>query len=149
MDRITYLLGGRAAEQSIFNEFNTGASQDLDYCADIARSMVCDYGMSEKLGPVVLGRRSRSPFMGRDISEDRNYSEDVAKAVDEEVHRIITECYERAVRIVKEYRQALDEVVKVLLDKETINGEEFEAIFEKNRPGGLMTPIPDPEPVPA
>lgn len=149
LDRITYLLGGRAAEQSIFNEFNTGASQDLDYCADIARSMVCDYGMSEKLGPVVLGRRGRSPFLGRDFSEDRNYSEDVAKAIDEEVRRIITECYERAVRIVKEYRQALDEVVKVLLEKETINAEEFEAIFENNRPGGLMTPIPDPELVPA
>jgi len=142
IDRVTYGLGGRAAEELVFNEFNTGAYSDLDTCADIARSMVCDYGMSDRLGPVVLGRRHRNPFLGRDYMEDRNYSEDVAKAIDDEVRRIITDCYDRALRIVKEYKAALDEVVKVLLEQETLSGEEFAAIFERNHPAGSKSPLP-------
>ena len=144
LDRITYLLGGRAAEQAMFNEFNTGASQDLDFCADLARSMVCDYGMSERLGPVVLGRRGRNPFLGRDYMEERNYSEEVAKAIDEEVRRIITECYERALRIVRESSATIDEVVRVLMEKETIHAEEFIAIFDRTRPGSIADPLPEP-----
>jgi len=127
---ITGLLGGRAAEEIVFDEITTGAHNDLERATDIARRMVTEYGMSERLGPITLGRRHGNPFLGRDLMEDRNYSEDVAKAIDEEVKSIISSCYDRARTILNEHREALERVVAVLLERETLEREEFLALLE-------------------
>ncbi len=130
LDDITGLLGGRAAERLVFDELTTGANNDLDRATDIARRMVCEYGMSEELGPVTLGRRHGNPFLGRDIMEDRNYSEEVAEKIDAEVRKIIDDCYDRGIGILSSNREKLDEIVSVLIEKETIEREEFEALMK-------------------
>ena len=129
LDDITGLLGGRAAEQIVFQQMTTGANNDLDRATDIARRMVCEYGMSEELGPITLGRRHGNPFLGRDIMEDRNYSEEVAEKIDAEVRRIIESCYDRAVSILTEHRAKMDEISELLLERETIEREEFERLM--------------------
>ncbi|BCW98588.1 MAG: ATP-dependent zinc metalloprotease FtsH [Armatimonadota bacterium] len=129
LDDITGLLGGRAAEQIVFNQMTTGANNDLDRATDIARRMVCEYGMSEELGPITLGRRHGNPFLGRDIMEDRNYSEEVAEKIDAEVRRIIESCYDRAMSILTEHRAKMDEISELLLERETIEREEFERLM--------------------
>jgi cell division protease FtsH len=129
LDDITGLLGGRAAEQIVFNQMTTGANNDLDRATDIARRMVCEYGMSEELGPITLGRRHGNPFLGRDIMEDRNYSEEVAEKIDAEVRRIIETCYDRAMSILTEHRAKMDEISELLLERETIEREEFERLM--------------------
>jgi cell division protease FtsH len=137
MDDVAGLLGGRVAEQVVFNEVTTGANNDLDRATDIARSMVCEFGMSETLGPRTLGRRHGSPFLGRDIMEDRNYSEEIAMSIDKEVRKIIDHGYERAKAMLTEKRDKMDEIVKVLLEKETLEREEFEILMygEAHAPG--------------
>jgi len=138
LDKIAGLLGGRAAEQLVFNEVSTGASNDLEHATEIARAMICEYGMSNTIGPRTLGRRHSNPFLGRDIMEDRNYSEDIAKAIDTEVRSTIEEAYERATRILTENRAKMDEIVGVLREKETIEGDEFNALLQ----GTEYTPPP-------
>lgn len=129
MDDIAGLLGGRAAERLIFGEVTTGANSDLDRATEIARSMVCEFGMSDALGPITLGRRHGNPFLGRDIMEDRNYSEEIARAIDVEVRKIIDEGYERAEKVLIENREKLLEIVQVLLEKETLERDEFEILM--------------------
>jgi len=129
LDDIAGLQGGRAAEKLIFGEVTTGANNDLDRATEIARSMVCEFGMSDTLGPVTLGRRHGNPFLGRDIMEDRNYSEEVAKVIDAEVKRIVDECYQRAEKTLVENKEKMVEIVRVLLEKETLEREEFEALM--------------------
>jgi cell division protease FtsH len=129
LDDIASSLGGRIAEEIVFGDVTTGASSDLNRATDIARAMVCDYGMTERLGMVRLGRRQGSPFLGRDLMEDRDYSEDVAKAIDEEVRAIIDGAYERARNILLENRAKMDEIAEVLLEKETLSSEEFLALL--------------------
>ncbi|MFY9234348.1 MAG: ATP-dependent zinc metalloprotease FtsH [Fimbriimonadaceae bacterium] len=144
-DNITALLGGRVAEETVIGQVTTGASNDLERVTRIARAMVCEYGMSEKLGTLVLGRRAHNPFLGRDYHDERNYSEDVAKSIDEEVHSIVDKCHIRATEILTENREKLDRVVKALLERETLNREEFLAIMA----GEELPPRPvksDPEP---
>src|SRR5438067_1290412 len=142
LDNITGFLGGRVAEAMVFNEITTGAHNDLERSSDIARRMVTEFGMSERLGPITLGKRHGNPFLGRDLMEDRNYSEDVAKAIDEEVKSIMDECYVRAQRILEENRDAMDRIVAVLLDRETIEREEFLALMR----GEELPARPAPEP---
>jgi cell division protease FtsH len=130
LDDITALLGGRVAEEIVFNEITTGASNDLQRVTHIARAMVCDYGMSEKLGTLALGRRSNNPFLGRDYTEDqRNYSEEVAKMIDEEVRKIVDSCHARAEDILTTHRDKLDALVQALLERETLDREEFLAVL--------------------
>ena len=129
LDDVAGLLGGRAAERLIFSEVTTGANSDLERATQIARSMVTEFGMSDALGPVTLGRRHANPFLGRDIMEDRNYSEDVAKSIDQEVKKIIDEGYQRAEQLLIENRDRMEEIVKVLLEKETLVREEFEVLM--------------------
>lgn len=129
LDDIAGLLGGRAAERIFFNEVTTGSNSDLERATEIARSMVCEFGMSETLGPVTFGRKHGNPFLGRDLMEDRNYSEEMAKAIDNEVRRIIDECYKRAETILQEKREKVVEIVNVLLEKETIEREELEELM--------------------
>ncbi len=128
-DKIAMSLGGRVAEEIVFSEITTGAASDLDYCTDLARSMVCEYGMSERLGPLRLGRRHGNPFLGRDLMEDRDYSEEVAQAIDEEVRGIIDRNYQRARKIIEDNRQKMEKVVEMLLQKETLEREEFVALL--------------------
>ena len=129
LDDITSYLGGRVAEELVFGDVTTGAVSDLDRATDVARAMVCEYGMSDKLGMVRLGRRSGNPFLGRDIMEDRDYSEDVAKAIDQEVRAFIDQSYEKARQILTDNREKMDEIAAVLLEKETLTREEFLALL--------------------
>ena len=129
LDDIAGLLGGRAAEKLIFGDVTTGANNDLDRATEIARSMVCEFGMSDALGPITLGRRQGNPFLGRDIMEDRNYSEEIAFAIDREVRAIIDGCYQRAEQLLDENKQKMVEIVAVLLERETMEREEFETLM--------------------
>ncbi len=130
LDDVSALLAGRVAEETVFNEVTTGASNDFERATAIARAMVCEYGMSEKLGPVVLGTRHGSPFLGRDWNEERNYSETIALEIDKEVRSIIEECYERSRVILTENRSKMDQIVRVLLEKEMLEREDFIALME-------------------
>jgi cell division protease FtsH len=129
IDDITALLGGRVAEEIVYGEVTTGASNDLERVTTIARNMVCRFGMSDKLGTLALGRRSENPFLGRDYMEDRNYSEDVARMIDDEVRNIVDSSHQRCREILEANREKLDAVVAALLEKETLEREEFLTIM--------------------
>lgn len=129
MDDLAGLLGGRVAEELVFGDVTTGAANDLERVTEIARAMVTRYGMSEKLGPRTFGDREELVFLGREISEQRNYSEQVAQEIDEEVKRIIHTAYERAREVLTTYRAKLDLLAQRLIQEETIEGPEFEALF--------------------
>ena len=130
MDDIAASLGGRVAEELVFQDVTTGAVADLNQVTDTARAMVCEYGMSDRLGMVRLGRRHGNPFLGRDLMEDRDYSEDVAKAIDEEVRMFIDQGYERAREILIENRAKMDEIAEILLERESLNREEFMSLLD-------------------
>ncbi len=129
LDRISMTLGGRVAEEVVYGEIWTGASNDLEHVTRMARAMVCEYGMSEKLGTLALGRRHSNPFLGRDYSEDRNYSEDVARQIDDEVRAIVDRCHIRATELLTTHREKLDNVVRALLEFETLTRDEFLAVM--------------------
>ena len=139
-DDITALLGGRVAEEIVFGEVWTGASNDLERVTRIARAMVCQYGMSEKLGTLAIGRRSSSPFLGRDYNEDRNYSEEIAKQIDEEVRQIVDRCHQHARELLSEHRDKLDAIVRALLERETLDRSEFLAVMA----GEMLPEVPTP-----
>jgi len=141
LDRVTAALGGRVAEELIFNEMTTGAQNDFEQATDLARRMVTEFGMSDKLGPLSLGKRHGPVFLGRDLVETRNYSEEIAYEIDKEVRRIIDECYERARTIITEHRSKLESVAKALLERESLEGEDLER--------ALAGEALEPEPVPA
>lgn len=129
LSRLTILLGGRVAEEIIFKDVTTGAQDDLKKATEIAREMVCEYGMSEILGPLTLGRKHKEVFLGRDIAEDRNYSEEIAYAIDKEVRAIIDRAYEQAKDIILKYRDKLDMLANTLMEKEVLNREEIEEVL--------------------
>jgi cell division protease FtsH len=131
------ILGGMVAEEITFDEASTGPQDDLERATRLARQMVTQWGMSEKLGPRTFGRKEEMIFLGREISEQRNYSEKVAEEIDEEVRRIIDQSYQTAHKLLKESRDKLDQIVKVLLEEETIEGEALQAIL--NAPPGKET----------
>jgi cell division protease FtsH len=133
-DKIAMALGGRVAEELVFQEMTTGASNDLDRSTDMARAMVCEYGMSERLGPLRLGRRHGNPFLGRDYMDDRDYSEEVAQAIDEEVRAIMERNYQRAKDLLVSNRDKMDQIVEVLMLRETIEREEFLALMNGTTP---------------
>ena len=128
-DKIVSLLGGRVAEQLILNDISTGASNDIERASKIARSMVMRYGMSEKLGTITFGNGQEEVFLGRDINNVKNYSDEIAAVIDVEVKRIIDTGYDRAKRILEQNVHKLHDVANVLLQKEKIEGDEFEAIM--------------------
>jgi cell division protease FtsH len=127
-DDIAGMLAGRAAEDLVFAEQWTGASDDLEKATKLARKMVTAYGMSEELGPLTFGDRDELVFLGREISEQRNYSDEVAQKIDQEVRRIIDEAYSRARAILITYRQKLETIAERLIEIETIERTEFEAL---------------------
>jgi cell division protease FtsH len=128
-DDIAGMLGGRAAEEMVFEDRWTGASDDLERATKLARKMVTAYGMSKKLGPLTFGDREEMVFLGREIAEQRNYSEEVAEEIDQEVQRIIEEAHDRARSILTSYRQKLQAIAQRLIEIETIEREEFEAMM--------------------
>ncbi len=136
------LLGGRAAEEIVFDDITSGASNDLERVTKLARSMVTRLGMSSSLGPMVYGQKDELIFLGREISEQRDYSEAVAEQIDKEVRSMVTEAHEKARSILVEYRDKLDAVAQRLLEVETISREEFESIFPPPEPKTMGTPIP-------
>ncbi|MDI3528513.1 MAG: cell division protease FtsH [Thermoanaerobacter sp.] len=129
MDEIVHLLGGRVAESLVLNDISTGAQNDIERATNIARKMVTEYGMSERLGPMTFGTKSEEVFLGRDLGRTRNYSEEVAAEIDREIKRIIEEAYKRAESLLKENIDKLHRVAKALIEKEKLNGEEFEKVF--------------------
>ena len=127
-DDIAGLLGGRVAEEVVFDEVTTGASNDLERVTRIARDMVTRYGMSETLGPLTYGEREEMVFLGREIGEHVNYSQDVAETIDAEVRRIVTTAHKRATDIIKTHIDKLHAVSKRLMEKETIDAAEFQGL---------------------
>jgi cell division protease FtsH len=131
LDKLTALLGGRAAEEVVFGDVTSGAANDIERATEIARNMVCQLGMSEELGPLAWGKEEQEVFLGKEITRLRNYSEEVASKIDEEVKKIVTNCYERAKEIIRKYRKQLDNIVEILLEKETIEGDELRSILSE------------------
>ena len=129
IDELATMLGGRVAEMLTFKETTTGAANDLQRATELARKMVTRFGMSEKLGPVVFGSQDELVFLGREIHEQRNYSEKVAALIDEEVAHLIQEAEEKATAVIKKYRKELDAISARLIKDETIEREDFEAFF--------------------
>jgi cell division protease FtsH len=141
---MAFMLGGRAAEEIVFDDITSGASNDLERVTKLARSMVMRLGMSDELGPMVYGQKEELVFLGREISEQRDYSESVAETIDAEVRRLVSNAYDRARTILSEYRQQLDDIAERLIEVETIDRDEFVEIF--NRPvqekrGGTPLPV--------
>jgi len=129
LDQLAYALGGRAAEEMVFHDPTTGASNDIEKATALARAMVTQYGMTERLGAIKLGTSAGEPFMGRDYGHQRDYSEDVAAVVDEEVRALIERAHQEAWGILTQYRDVLDALVVALLDRETLDKEEIAEIF--------------------
>ncbi|MBI5342724.1 MAG: cell division protein FtsH, partial [Deltaproteobacteria bacterium] len=142
-NNITILMGGRVAEELVRGELTTGAGNDIERATIIARKMVCEWGMSEKMGPVTFGQKQEMVFLGRDISRHKDYSEATARDIDQEVRDIVTTCYERARMILKQNLHVLHQVSKTLLEKEIIDGAEIKRIIE-----GLVSASAEGNPAP-
>jgi cell division protease FtsH len=138
--QLTLYLGGRAAEQLVFDDITSGASNDLENVTKIARTMVTRLGMSSDLGSMTYGQKEELIFLGREISEQRDYSEAVAEQIDHEVRKLVDDSYKQALTILKKYRKQLDAVAKKLLEVETLSREEFEKIFPPPFPKKSGTP---------
>ena len=134
LDQLAYSLGGRAAEELIFHDPSTGASNDIEKATALARAMVTQYGMTEAIGAIKLGADSSAPFMGRDYGHQRDYSESVAAVVDAEIRKLIEKAHHEAYEILEANRSILDEMVLQLLERETLNKEEIAEIFAKVTP---------------
>jgi cell division protease FtsH len=145
-------LGGRAAEEIVFGEITTGASNDLEKVTETAKQMVMRYGMSERLGPRVFGHDSSQPFLGRDMSSEPDYSDEIAREIDDEIRRIVEEAHQTAKDILVEHREGLDRISKLLLERETIDAEAFAKLLagasEEEVFGSPEEEQPEPEPEP-
>ena len=128
---IVSLLGGRAAEELVIKDITTGASNDIERATALARSMVTQYGMSDILGPIQFGGNSNEVFIGRDWGHERNYGENVATTIDQEVNRIVTDAYQEAKRLLKENMEMLHATAKLLVEKEKVTGDEFRTLFDQ------------------
>jgi cell division protease FtsH len=129
LEQITHLLGGRVSEALVLHEISTGAQNDLERATEIARRMIMEFGMSEKLGSLTFGNKHDEVFLGRDLARHRNYSEEVAAAIDKEVREIIDTCYKRAETLLKENIRKLHKVAEVLLEKEKLDAKQFQEVF--------------------
>jgi cell division protease FtsH len=127
--RLAMMLGGHAAEEIVFGEMSTGASDDISKATRTARAMITRFGMSERLGPRTFGHKEELIFLGREISEQRDYSEKVAEAIDEEVRRVIDRAHELARTLIRDNRGRLDRLAQKLLEVETLEGEQLQAIL--------------------
>jgi len=129
LDKVTSTLAGRAAEEIIFEEVSTGAANDLEVATRLVRRMIMEFGMSEKLGPLTFGKKEGQVFLGRDLARERDFSEEVAAAIDKEERDIINQCYQKAKQILNENRDTLVLIAETLLEKETIKADELERLI--------------------
>jgi cell division protease FtsH len=164
MDQLAATLGGRAAEELVFNEVTTGAANDLEKVTHTAKQMIMRFGMSEKLGPRVLGRNHDMPFLGREMSAEPDYSEEVAREIDEEIRRVIEDAHERALAVLREHMDELHRLSAILIERETIDKDQFllllegatqEEVFPDEAPSTTEAekpkerrPVPKPKPFP-
>jgi cell division protease FtsH len=153
-DTMAMTLGGRAAEEIVFGEITTGASNDLEKVTETAKQMVMRYGMSEKLGPRVFGHDRSQPFLGREFSAEPDYSDEIAREIDDEIRRVVEEAHQTAKDILSEHREQMDRISKILLERETIDSEEFVQLLDGksedevfgSEPEEPEAPTPEPEP---
>jgi cell division protease FtsH len=153
LDKLAYMLGGRAAEEMVFHDPTTGAGNDIEKATALARAMVTQYGMTERLGAIKLGDTNGEPFMGRDFGHTKNYSEDVAAVVDEETKKFLATAHQEAFDILEENRDVLDSLVTLLLEKETLDKEQVAEIFQPlrrrpARPAWTGSPAREPSRIP-
>jgi cell division protease FtsH len=152
LDELVIYLGGRMAEELVLKDISTGAQNDLERATEIVRQMITRYGMSEDLGPLTFGKRTDTVFLGRDISQERNYSEAIAYAIDKEARQMIDEAYTRGKNILSENIDKLHAVAAALMEKETLQAEEFYQLMKGDKDAEDLTaddsdngalPIPD------
>ncbi len=134
--RIAVLMGGRAAEDLIFNTFTTGAGNDIERATEMARKMVCEWGMSDKMGPLSFGKKDESIFLGREMAMHKNFSEKTAENIDDEIKRIVDESYDRALTLLRDNLQNLHKLSECLIEKENLSGAEVDDILASNVTGG-------------
>jgi cell division protease FtsH len=147
--QLTVLMGGRAAEEIFLNHLTTGAGNDIERATEIARQMVCEWGMSI-LGPLTFGRKEEAIFLGREIAQHRDYSEDTAIRIDREVHGMVTNSYNRARNILETNRAVLERIAQALLDREVLEASEINLLLEgKTLPDKPLPPPPSAPPVPS
>jgi cell division protease FtsH len=127
---MTHLMGGREAERIVLGELSTGAGNDIEKATELARKMVCEWGMSEKLGPVTFGKKSEEIFLGREIAQHRDYSEQTAILIDQEVRRIVEKSTAQANKILKNNLQTIHKLAGALLEREILDGEEIDRIIQ-------------------
>ena len=133
-DMLAYFMGGHVAEELVFNELSTGASNDIERATGLARRMVTEYGMSKKLGPLAFGKKDEMVFLGREISEQRNYSDEIAFEIDKEIRGLIDTAYAVATQVVTLHQDKLEAIAMLLMEHETLEAEELEALFDTPRP---------------
>jgi cell division protease FtsH len=155
MHQMGMTLGGRAAEEIVFHEVTTGAANDLEKVTQTAKQMIMRFGMSEKLGPRVLGRGHDQPFLGRDYGAEADYSEEIAREIDDEIRRVIEEAHELALAVLREHMDELHKISTILIEHETIDRDQFErllagedesTVFPDEAPAEPQTPEPQAEP---
>jgi cell division protease FtsH len=125
-------MGGRVAEELVLKHVTTGAGNDIERATDLARKMVCEWGMSEKLGPLTFGRKEEEIFLGRELTTKRDFSDQVALEIDLEIKRLVTENYERAKRLLTEHMRSLKALAEALLEKEVLDAPEIDQILMQN-----------------
>jgi cell division protease FtsH len=146
MEQLAMTLGGRAAEELVFNEVTTGAANDLEKVTHTAKQMIMRYGMSEKLGPRVLGRNQDMPFLGREMSAEPDYSEEIAREIDDEIRRVIEEAHSLARRVLEEHIDDLHRISGILIERETIDKDQFVRLLEGESEDVVFGDEPAPEP---
>jgi cell division protease FtsH len=130
LNNLVIFLGGRAAEELVLEQMTTGAGNDLERATELARKMVCEWGMSEELGPLTFGKKEEQIFLGREIAQHRDYSEETARRIDQEVKRLVLEAYDKAQTLLKENLDILRLLAQSLLEKETLDGDTIDRIIQ-------------------
>jgi cell division protease FtsH len=146
MDQLAMMLGGRAAEELVFNEITTGAANDLEKATAMSRQMITRFGMSDKLGPRVFGSDPHQPFLGRELGAEPSYSEEMAQEIDDEIYRLIEDAHQRAAKVLLDHQAALHELAVILIEHETIDSEQFERLLQGEPADAVLTDDTPPEP---
>jgi cell division protease FtsH len=149
LEQIAYAMGGRSAEELVFGEVTTGAANDIEKVTSTAKSMVMRFGMSEKLGPRVLGRNHDMPFLGREMGAEPDYSEEVAREIDDEVRRIIEEGHDLALKVLREHMDDLHRISRILIERETIDRDQFERLLAGESEDTVFPAEEPPPPAPS
>jgi len=146
VDTLTVLLGGRAAEELIFKHFTTGAGNDLERATDLARKMVCNWGMSDELGPVTFGKKDEHIFLGREISQAKDFSDETARVIDHAIKNLVFNAHNQARNLLTAHRAQLEALAQALLDQETLDSAEIDRILNSfqnpEEPAEISAPLP-------